>query len=199
MRALIENWWLLALRGVLALLFAAAAFEMRSSAETFTLREFAMRGTVVLFGVFALIAGACTTAAGTWKWSKGKWWRLLVADGLALGVVGLTLIMPNRFTFRALTHSIVIFAFWIGLMEFAAARSVRRHLPDEWTLAAAGIGSLGFCVAFLFLALEEVGPIFTWLGSYAAFSAIWMLVLALRLRNLRATIHQIAQSASHSS
>jgi hypothetical protein len=35
LKTLIQNWWLLGLRGVLALALAAAAFTMRSSADVY--------------------------------------------------------------------------------------------------------------------------------------------------------------------
>ena len=197
MKTLITNWWLLALRGVLALLLAGAAFLMRSSAETFTLRQFAMKGTVVWFGLLALAAGICTIAAGIWnsaKDHKAKWW-LLVADGVFVSAAGCVFIVADRFTFRTVTHTIAGLAVIIGMLEVAAARRLRRHLPDEWFLGLAGITSIAFAVSFLLIKPEETGTIFTWLGSYAAFSAICMLGVALRLRSLRATIHHMAQSA----
>lgn len=197
MKTLIMNWWLLALRGALALLLAIAAFLMRSSAETFTLRQFAMKGMVVWFGMLALLAGACTIAAGIWNSAKDRSW-LLIADGLLVSAAGLVLIVADRFSFRTVTFTIAGLAVLIGMLEVAAARKLRRHLPDEWFLGLAGITSIAFAVSFLLIEPEATETIFTWLGSYAAFSALCMLGVALRLRNLRASIHQMAQSASHS-
>jgi uncharacterized membrane protein HdeD (DUF308 family) len=198
LKTLIQNWWLLALRGALALLLAAAALLTRSSAETFTLREFAMKGLVVFFGMLALAAGACTVAAGIWNSSKGKWW-LLVVDGVVLSVAGVVLIIADRFSFRTVTHLIVVFAVVVGMVELATAQKLRRHLPDEWLLGFAGIASIAFAVTFLLIKPEEPGSMFTWLGSYAGFSAFCMWGVALRLRSLRASIHEMAQSAPHSS
>jgi uncharacterized membrane protein HdeD (DUF308 family) len=196
LKTLIQNWWLLALRGVLALALAAAAFTMRSSADTFTLREFAMKGMVVFFGMLAVAAGACTAGAGIWNSSKGKWW-LLILDGLVLGALGFILILANRFSFHTLTQIIAVLAAIIGVVEVAAATHLRRHMPDEWFLALAGIASIGFAIAFLLVHGEEAASMFTWLGAYSGFSALCMLGLALRLRRLRSSIHHMAQSASH--
>jgi len=192
---LIKNWWLLLLRGLLALLFSVMTFLMLSSADTFTLREFAMKGMVIFFGLLALIAGACTAAAGIWKAATGKWWLLLV-DGVVVASAGLLLIFANRFSFWTVTQAVVVLAGAIGLIEVAAARSLRRHLPDEWFLALAGLASVGFAVLFLVLKPEEPRAMFVWLGSYSGFSALCLLALAFRLRSLRAAIHRLAQSAS---
>src|SRR5215469_5324171 len=96
-QTLIKNWCLLLLRGLLALLFSVMAFLMQSSAETLTLREFAMKGMVVFLGLLVLIAGVCTAAAGIWRASAGKWWALLV-DGVILSSAGLVLILADRFS-----------------------------------------------------------------------------------------------------
>lgn len=193
---LIGNWWLLALRGVLAVIFSVITFMMRSSAETITLREFATKGTVIFLGILALAAGACTIAAGIWTATRHKWW-LLVVDGLAVSAAGLVLILSNRISFQVVTSLFVALAIAVGVSELITARTLRHHVPDEWFLVLAGAASVGFALAFLWMK-PEVATAFNWLGAYSAFSAICMAALALRLRNLRRTIHRIAQSATHS-
>jgi|SRR5579864_896693 len=197
LQTLIKNWWLLLIRGLLALLFSAMAFLMQSSADTFTLREFAMKGMVVFFGMLALVAGACTAAAGIWRATTGKWW-LLLCDGTIVSSAGLLLIFANRFSFWTVTQAVVVLAAAIGIIELMTARSLRRHVPDEWFLALAGVGSLGFAILFLVLKPQEPRAVFVWLGSYSSFSAFCLLALAFRLRSLRASIQRMAQSVSQS-
>lgn len=194
---LIRNWWLLALRGILAAVFSVITFMMRSSVQTFTLREFATRGTVIFLGMLALAAGACTIASGIWTATRHRWW-LLVVDGLAVSGVGLILILSDRITLSLVANLLVALAMAVGGSELITARTLRHHVPDEWFLILAGAASLGFALAFLWIK-PEVATAFNWLGAYSAFTAICMGALALRLRNLRHTIHRIAQSASHSS
>lgn len=193
---LIRNWWLLALRGVLAAVFSVITFMMRSSVQTFTLREFATRGSVIFLGMLALAAGACTIAAGIWTATRHKWW-LLVVDGLAVSAVGFTLILSDRITFHLVANLLVALAMAVGVSELITARMLRHHVPDEWFLVLAGAASIGFALSFLWIK-PEVATAFNWLAAYSAFTAICMAALALRLRNLRRTIHRIAQSASHS-
>jgi uncharacterized membrane protein HdeD (DUF308 family) len=194
-KTLIENWWLLCLRGVLALLLSIMSFLMLSSADTFTLREFSLKAMVILLGMLAVMAGACTIAAGIWRASTGKWW-LLVGDGMIVSVAGFALILADSFAFRTAIHVIVVLATAIGIVELAAARSIRRHLPDEWFLGLGGIGSVGFALAFLLAGPEEPGPMFIWLGCYSAFSAICMLGLGFRLRHFQTSTYAIAHSVS---
>jgi len=189
LQTLIRNWWLLALRGLLAAVFSVMTFLMQNSAGSLTLREFAQKGMVVFLGILALAAGACTIAAGIWNSNK-SW--LLVLDGLAVSTAGFILILSNRITLSMTTDVLVALAIVIGVVEVVTARTLRRHVRDEWFLGLAGVASIGIAVAFLWVQPEEAGQVFLWLGVYSGFSAICMLGLALRLRNLRRTIHKIA-------
>lgn len=195
-QTLIKNWWLFALRSVLAAVFSVITFLMQSSAESLTLREFATRGLIVFLGMLAVAAGACTIAAGVWTSTKGKWW-LLVLDGLAISAAGLLLILSNSISFRVVTYLLVILAMAIGIVELASARMLRRHVSDEWFLGLAGAVSIVFVLAFLWFKPEEPGSGFLWLGSYSGFSAACTLGLALRLRSLLKAVHRMASSASH--
>jgi uncharacterized membrane protein HdeD (DUF308 family) len=144
------------------------------------------------------VAGACTVAAGIWRAATGKWW-LLVADGALVIAAGLTLILVDGVAFTTVTQAVVVLAVAIGFLELSVARSLRRHLPDEWILALAGIGSIGFALAFLLLKTEEIGPMFIWLGAFSGFSAACMLALAVRLRRLRTSIHRVGHSVPETS
>src|SRR5258708_116863 len=136
-QTLIKNWWLLGLRALLALVFSVMAFLMRSSVEDFTLREFALKGMVGFAGMRAVTAGVCTVAAGAWRASAGRWWWMVV-DGIVVSTAGFVLILSSKFTFRELMYVVVALATAIGVVEIATARTLRRHLKDEWFLGLAG-------------------------------------------------------------
>ena len=166
-----------------------------------TVRKYAVHGTVVFLGKLALAAGACTIAAGIWRSTKGKSW-LLVLNGLALSALGLIFnnLTQYRISFRTVALLLVVMAMSIGILELVTARTLRRHVADEWFLGLAGAASVGFALAFLALGfhwikLEQPESMFLWLSCYFGFSAICMLGLALRLNRLRAAIHRVAGSA----
>src|SRR5579872_6872482 len=177
---LIQNWWLLALCGVLDAIISVIYFSHAGNG-------FRATGTVMFLGPLTLAAGACTTAAGIWSSRKGKFW-FLVLNGLACSALGLIFsFWTGPLGFGTVALLIVVMAISIGIYEWATARTLRRHLADEWLLGAAGVASAGFALAFLALVfgwikLEPESPAQTlhWLGSYFGFSAICMLGLALR-------------------
>lgn len=179
-QSLTKNWWLLALCGVLDAIISVIYFNHAG-------HGFRARGAVVQMGMLALAAGACTIAAGIWSSRKGKSW-LLVLNGLACGALGLLFIgaFGARVSFRTIALLIVVMAMSIGILELATARTLRRHLADEWLLGLAAVASVVFALAFLAFVFGwielEPGPAQTlhWLGSYFGFSAICMLGLAVR-------------------
>ena len=179
-QTLIKNWWLLALCGVLDAIISVIYFSHAGNG-------FRATGTVMFLGPLTLAAGACTTAAGIWSSRKGKFW-FLVLNGLACSALGLIFsFWTGPLGFGTVALLIVVMAISIGIYEWATARTLRRHLADEWLLGAAGVASAGFALAFLALVfgwikLEPESPAQTlhWLGSYFGFSAICMLGLALR-------------------
>ena len=187
-RTLIKNWWLLALCGVLDAMYAFMNFFMRRADGSLGLRIFGVnRSTLVYMGMLALAAGACTIAAGIWRFSRGKSW-LLVLNGLACSALGLILTFRagRPIAFRTIALLMVMMAMSIGIYELATARTLRRHLADEWLLGAAGVASVGFGLAFFafvfgWIKLDPGSPAQTlhWFGSYFGFSAICMLGLAL--------------------
>jgi uncharacterized membrane protein HdeD (DUF308 family) len=192
MRVLINNWWLLALRGVFALLFALFAFSVQTVMGTWLLSAIALAGLVALFGLLALSAGICTIAAAI-RGAGHEKSLLLLWDGIAICIAGAVILLAPRLDLIWLVYSIAVWALVVGILELLQARTLRRHIPDEWFLALAGAGSL--CFSVYFLAARATGSIsmLRWLGVYAGFSAVTILGLAFRLHALRASVHELAK------
>jgi len=193
-RTLINNWWLLALRGVFALAFAILAFSLRRLAESFLTRPIVHAGVVVIFGLLALAAGICTIAASVRRAGKDKS-HLLLWDGIAVCIGGLVIVLAPKLELTWLVYIVAIWAVVVGVLELLIARSLRRHIPDEWSLAFAGAGSLRLGAYFLLQRSNEGASVLLWLAVYAAFSAVTILVQAYRLRALRSSIHAVAEHA----
>ena len=193
-RVLIRNWWLLALRGVFALAFAVLVFSLRSLENSIFTRPIVHTGLIVVFGLLALAAGLSTTAAAVHHAGKDKS-HLLLWDGIAVCVAGLVILVAPKMELASFVYLVAVWAIAIGILEVLMARALRRHIPDEWSLSLAGVGSLILGAYFLFERSVEGVSVIRWLGVYAAFSAVAMLALAFRLYGLRSSIHQLAGGA----
>jgi uncharacterized membrane protein HdeD (DUF308 family) len=193
-RVLIRNWWLLALRGVFALVFAVLVFSFRSLENSIFTRPIVHTGLIVIFGLLALAAGLSTTAAAVHGAGKDKS-HLLLWDGIAVCIAGLVILVAPKMELALFVYLVAAWAIGIGILEVLMARTLRRHIQDEWSLSLAGVGSLILGAYFLFERSVEGVKIIRWLGVYAAFSAVAMLALAFRLHALRSSIHQLAGGA----
>jgi uncharacterized membrane protein HdeD (DUF308 family) len=194
LRILINNWWLLALRGVFALLFAALAFSSHTVMGTWLLSAIALAGVVVFFGLLAIAAGVCTIVAGVRGAGEEKWW-LLFWDGVAVCIFGAVVLLAPELDLIWLARMLAVCAVGIGIVELLMARTLRRHVPDEWFLAVSGAASFCFGLYLLLLWTQEVTTMLRWLATYAAFSGLAILGLASRLRTLRHSVHELAGHA----
>ncbi len=174
-----SNWWAMALRGLIAILFGIAAFVWPSI--TFQV-------LVILFGAFAFWDGLfAVIAAIRNRGTYGQWWLVLL-EGLVGILVGvLTFFLPGL-TAVAMIYVIAAWAFITGILEIAAAVRLRREIRGEWLLALSGVLSIifGFLVA-LYPGAGIVGV--TWMiGIYAILFGLAELVLAFRLRGHAETV-----------
>src|SRR5438445_12650861 len=77
---LARNWWLIALRGVLAIVFGLLAFFMPG---------LALLSLVLLFGAYALVDGVIAIVSGLWHHKENSRWWVLVLEGIAGVVAGI--------------------------------------------------------------------------------------------------------------
>lgn len=195
LRVLVHNWWLLLARGVLTLAFAVLILFAQTSGPSWLLRAVVLASVVEFFGVFAFSAGLITVVAALRSFGKESEWWLLLADGLGACIAGGAALAAPDLTFLHLVHLIGLWALFVGGAELIMARKLRRHVPDEYFLALAALGSVAFGL-YLWLGVHlQLHQLLTWLASYALFSACTMLALGLRLRKLRSLAHIAAQHA----
>jgi uncharacterized membrane protein HdeD (DUF308 family) len=147
----------------------------------------ARHGTVVFLGELTLTAGICAVACGLWSSGKSASW-LLVLNGVACSVLGVIFAFwTGPLSFRTVAFLVAVMAISLGVYELETARALRRTV-EKWLAGGAGLASMGFALVFLGFALrwiklapESPAQTLEWLGAYFGFSAICMLLLALRL------------------
>lgn len=171
---LARNWWVLLLRGLLAILFGC---------WTLARPGLSLGALVLLFGGFCLADGlmAAWTAFSNRK-GKENVWLLLIGGLLGIGVGLLTLFQP-RVTDLALLFYIAIWAVATGVVQVLTAIRLRQEIANEWMLVLAGLASVAF--GALLMARPGAGALgVLWLiASYAIVFGALLVVLALRVRS----------------
>src|SRR5512139_1627084 len=107
-----RNWWLVVLRGVLAILFGVMAFVW-PAITWLTL--------IIMFGVYAIVDGIVAIVTGLTRTKDSRrWWVFLLEGllGIAAGIVAL--VFPGLATL-VLIYIIASWAIITGILEIAAA------------------------------------------------------------------------------
>ena len=193
-RLLIQNWWLLFLRGVLAIAFAIFIFVFLPFLPAPFLRQFAFAGLAAIFALFAFATGVLTIAAAVRGAGQGGSSWLVLADGIAVTIGGLVILLSPGLTLMHVIQLIALIALVVGVLEFVAGIHLRRHVTDEWLLVTGGVISIAFAPCLLLANVETVQSTLTWISAYAFASGLAVIGLALRLRSLRNSIHALAGS-----
>ena len=173
------NWWLLALRGLMAVLFGVLAFTW-PGATLITL--------VWLFGAFALVNGILSLVLAA-KTPKGYPKVGSLIFGGLLGILAglLAFVMPG-ITALGLLILIAAWAIVTGIMELMAAVRLRKIINNEWLLVLAGIASVVFGVLLLFQPAAGALVLIWWIGAWALLSGILLMILPFRMRNWKGLI-----------
>jgi uncharacterized membrane protein HdeD (DUF308 family) len=172
---LARNWWVLALRGVFAIIFGVLALIWPA---------LTLLVLITLFGAYTLVDGIFAVIAGIASYGHNeRWWAVLLEGiaGIILGV--LTFLWPGT-TALVLVYFIAAWALITGIFEIVAAIRLRKAIEGEWMMILSGIVSI-LLGLFLVVAPGPGALGLTWaIGAYAIVWGILLLILAFRLRNL---------------
>jgi uncharacterized membrane protein HdeD (DUF308 family) len=170
---LIGNWWVLALRGMFAIIFAVIAFLWPGITAA---------ALVVLFGAYALVDGVFAIIAGVRAAQHhGRSGPLLLEGILDLVIAAIVFFWPVE-ALIAIVYFIAIWAVISGIALIAAGIALIR-INGEWLLVLSGIISLLLGIILFVQPGAGVIALSWWLGIYALLFGISLIGAAFRLRH----------------
>jgi uncharacterized membrane protein HdeD (DUF308 family) len=178
--ALAQNWWLLLLRSIAAIVFLVLLILQGNAPSLLTLMQF--------YGAFALVDGIVAVVAAMKGRGAGprRWLALVGIAGVLAGA--LTFLWPGGTTL-VLRYLIAGWAIAVGIFEIVGATKLRRESNNEWLLMAAGVTSVLFGVVMLMSVADARDILAVMIGYYALIhGGIW-LSFALRLRKAAPSSH----------
>lgn len=168
-------WWVLVVRGLIAILFGILAF---------TLPMQVLSALVLAFGACAFADGVFTIAtAVAGRRLTARWWVLLAEGVLGLAIGVLTFFQP-ALTALALFLFIASWAVLLGLFQIVAAIELRHEIRGEWWLVLGGALGVVFGVLALLWPAEAVFTVLWIVGAYAIVWGAMMLVGGFDVRRL---------------
>jgi len=172
--SLARNWWALALRGVVAIVFGALVFLWP---------QLAWIWVVATFAAFALVDGIFSIVAAFMGGGVVPWWALMIEGVLGISAGVGTFFWPG-ITELVLLYFIAYWAIATGVFEVVAAFRLRKEIEGEWVLAISGILSVVFGSVLVILPGAGALAVAWLIAAYSLLFGVLLLALALRLRGL---------------
>ncbi len=175
LNSLVDNWPLLLLRGIAAIVFGVLALAWPGMT---------LLVMVILFGAYALVEGIETLAMVVTRRDARR--GRMILGGILDILAGIVAFLYPSISALALLVVIAVWAIVTGAVEVATAIGLRREIEGEgWFIVG---GALSIVFGVLLLSAPRPGLLtIAWLvGIYALAYGVSLLVLAFRVRRLTA-------------
>lgn len=175
---LTRNWWLVALRGALAVIFGIV---------TLAWPGLTLLALIFLWGFYALVDGISSIALGA-AVQGHRWANVLI--GVVGVLAGLVAILLPGETAVVLLVIIAVWAIVAGAVQIVAGIALRRSIAHAWFLIVTGALTLVLGVVLLFDPGAGALALVTTIAVFALIWGISLILMAFRLRGLRNDVVQ---------
>lgn len=166
---LVRNWWMMAIRGGLAIGFGLVLLLW--SGVT-------LSSVVLLFGVYAILDGAWTVGAGVRASARVfDAWPVVLEGAVSVALGLLALIWP--FVPRPFLYDLAGWGLITGALELVAAVRLPRERAGHWLLGTAGVSSLFLAGLILLLPHADRDVVVRVIATYAQVFGSVLLVAAM--------------------
>jgi uncharacterized membrane protein HdeD (DUF308 family) len=180
---LVKNWWLMATRGVLAILLGITMLVWRT--PTFD-------AIIVPFATYALVDGIVAIAAAfRAAGSRMEGWPVALEGVVSVALGGFALVWP--FLSHGLLLVLVAWGILTGAFEIITAVRLPRELAAHWLVGIGGVSSVFLALLILVLPRAASNTVAAWLSAYAIVFGVVIFLAALRFR--AAHSHQPARAS----
>jgi uncharacterized membrane protein HdeD (DUF308 family) len=167
------SWWMLAIRGVAAVLFGLLALAWPA---------LTLLVLVLLFAVYTLIVGSLAVLASLKTRDEQGWWLVLLL-GLASITAGIVALLYPRMTAFVLVLIMGAGALIIGVIDTWIAVRLRKEIRNEWFLGTAGVISILFG-AFVLLSPGAGALALVWVIALQSIATgVLFVIIGLRVRS----------------
>ena len=169
--ALARNWWLIALRGVLGVMFGLIALILPFAT---------ILALVLLFSAYMLVDGVFAIYAAVRAARQRENWGFLAFQGAVSIVTAVLAFLWPGLTVFAFVLLIAAWSIVTGCLMLAAA--VRTD-DGRWWLMLGGAAATAFGILMILAPLAGAVVLTWWLGAFALVFGIALIILAFRLRS----------------
>ena len=178
-------WWLLLLRGVLAILFGIAAIAWPG---------ITLVTLVIMFAAYAFVDGVFDVVHAISHRKEIEHWGLLLIEGLCgIAFGALAFLAPGLTTFVGSVVIAMYIAAWAivtGVIRIVMAVRLRKEIDGEWLLALSGVVSIA--LGLVMMARPDVGVLAMLyaIAAWAIVLGVVLIVFAFRARRFGAAVRR---------
>jgi uncharacterized membrane protein HdeD (DUF308 family) len=173
-RILEQNWWVIALRGFLGILFGLIALIFPGVT---------ILSLVLLFSAYMLVDGAFSIAGAMRAMGRNERWGWLLLNGIWSILTAIVAFLWPGLTAIVFVLIIAAWAVVSGALMLTAAFRMRSGARARGWLVFGGILSVLFGVLLVIAPLMGAIVLTWWIGAYVLVLSIFMLILAFTLRS----------------
>jgi uncharacterized membrane protein HdeD (DUF308 family) len=168
-----RNWWVVLLRGLLAIVLGALVF---------TRPFWSLRALLLGFALYALIEGASALFAAILgrRHRDDRW--LLVLEGIIGIGVGIVTLRTPAVTAVLMVFFIAIWALATGVLRIVEGMRLRREIRGEVWLTLGGVASVLFALIVMMRPLAGAFVMVRMIGAFALILGTTEVMLALKVR-----------------
>ena len=178
-QAIRRNWWVLAVRGVLAIIFGLIVLLVP---------RIALLALVYVFAAYALLDGIVAVYTAIQERGSLSRWGWILFEGILSIIAGIVAFFYPGLTALVLLYIVAFWAIVTGIMEIVAAFALRGFATREWALALAGILSVLFGIILFVFPGAGLLSILWLVGIYSIVFGILFIVRAFQLRSWASSV-----------
>jgi uncharacterized membrane protein HdeD (DUF308 family) len=169
-----SNWRVLALRGLVAVLFGLVILFWPG---------LILAVLSLFFGIYALVDGGVVLVPALRSSDRGARRWLPLAEGTVGVIAGLVALLWPGLTSSGLLYVIVGWALVTGILKILTATVLRSEVENVWLLAGGGALSVLFGVILAALVGSDLPSLAPFIGVFAVVVGLALIVFAFRLRD----------------
>jgi uncharacterized membrane protein HdeD (DUF308 family) len=168
------NWRVMALRGLVALLFGLVVLFWPG---------LILAVLTLLFGFYALVDGGVVLVPALRSSERGARRWLPLAEGAVGVIAGLLALLWPGMTTSGLLYVIVGWAVASGILKITTTIVLRSEVENGWLLAGGGALSVLFGVILAVLVGSDLPSLAPFIGVFAVVVGLALIVFAFRIRD----------------
>ncbi len=175
----LRNWWIMALRGLLAVIFGLIALVFP---------RIALLAFIYVFAAYALVDGGIAIITSIQERDLLYRWGWVLFEGILSVLAGIIAFANPGLTALVLLYLVAAWAVVTGIMEIVAAFAIREFVSREWILALADILSLAFGILLFVNPGAGILSILWLVGIYAIVFGLLFIIRAFQLRSWASSV-----------